>query len=196
MENRMYVNALRVYQKLLEHGGKEITGEMRERILHNQGCAYGYLFQMDKALDCFWKAWKENHSEKAMKVYLLAYRSVHSEEEYRKRQEELKTDERVMQETDQALKNFAGLPEQHIVSGETDRILEILQENITEVPALKAVQEVPAGSAGLLFCIYGFFLRQRTEVIIQGLSDTGLFQIDTEKSIFFGKKAEKNGIVR
>ena len=84
------------------------------------------LFQMDKALDCFWKAWKENHSEKAMKVYLLAYRSVHSEEEYRKRQEELKTDERVMQETDQALKNFAGLPEQHIVSGETDRILEDL----------------------------------------------------------------------
>ena len=84
------------------------------------------LFQMDKALDCFWKAWKENHSEKAMKVYLLAYRSVHSEEEYRKRQEELKTDERVMQETDQALKNFAGLPEQHIVSGETDRILEEL----------------------------------------------------------------------
>ena len=41
------------YQKLLEHGGKEITGEMRERILHNQGCAYSYLFQMDKALDCF-----------------------------------------------------------------------------------------------------------------------------------------------
>ena len=31
-----------------------------------------------------------------------------------------------MQETDQALKNFAGLPEQHIVSGETDRILEEL----------------------------------------------------------------------
>lgn len=151
MENRMYVNALRVYQKLLEHGGKEITGEMRERILHNQGCAYSYLFQMDKALDCFWKAWKENHSEKALKVYLLAYRSVHSEEEYRKRQEDLKTDEMVRQETDQALKSFAGLPEQHIASGETDRILEISQENITEVPALKAVQEVPAGSAGLLF---------------------------------------------
>ena len=126
MENRMYVNALRVYQKLLEHGGKEITGEMRERILHNQGCAYSYLFQMDKALDCFWKAWKEKHSEKALKVYLLAYRSVHSEEEYRKRQEDLKTDEMVRQETDQALKSFAGLPEQHIASGETDRILEDL----------------------------------------------------------------------
>ena len=126
MENRMYVNALRVYQKLMENGGKEITKEMRERILHNQGCAYSYLFQMDKALDCFWKAWKENHSEKALKVYLLAYRSVHSEEEYRKRQEDLKTDEMVRQETDQALKSFAGLPEQHIASGETDRILEDL----------------------------------------------------------------------
>lgn len=90
--------------------GKEITGEMRERILHNQGCAYSYLFQMDKALDCFWKAWKENHSEKALKVYLLAYRSVHSEEEYRKRQEDLKTDEMVRQETDQALEKLCRSP--------------------------------------------------------------------------------------
>ena len=155
MENRMYVNALRVYQKLLEHGGKEITGEMRERILHNQGCAYGYLFQMDKALDCFWKAWKENHSVKAaIKVYLLALPPVFTVvKNTGNDRKELKQMKGVIQETDQALKNFAGLPEQHIVSGETDRILEDLKENITEVPALKAVQEVPAGSARLLLYI-------------------------------------------
>ena len=47
MENRMYVNAIRVYQKLLEKDSREISREMRERILHNQGCAYSYLFQMD-----------------------------------------------------------------------------------------------------------------------------------------------------
>ena len=69
---------------------------------------------------------EDKENEKAMKVYLLAYRSVHSEEEYRKRQEDLKTDEMVRQETDQALKSFDGLPEQHIASGETDRILEDL----------------------------------------------------------------------
>ena len=69
---------------------------------------------------------EDKENEKAMKVYLLAYRSVHSEEEYRKRQEDLKTDEMVRQEIDQALKSFAGLPEQHIASGETDRILEDL----------------------------------------------------------------------
>ena len=127
MENGMYVNAIKLYQGLLKRDGLEQAREgLTESIYHNLGCAYSYLFQMDKALDCFWKAWKENHSEKALKVYLLAYRSVHSEEEYRKRQEDLKTDEMVRQETDQALKSFAGLPEQHIASGETDRILEDL----------------------------------------------------------------------
>ena len=188
MENRMYVNALRVYQKLLEHGGKEITGEMRERILHNQGCAYGYLFQMDKALDCFWKAWKENHSEKAMKVYLLAYRSVHSEEEYRKRQEELNRpgSEKLCRSPGAAYRirrNRQDPGGSYKRISQKYRLLKLFK---------KSQQDLP----GFFFCIYGFFLRQRTEVIIQGLSDTGLFQIDTEKSIFCGKKAEKNGIVR
>ena len=36
----MYVNAIRVYQKLLEKESKDVSGEMRERIFHNQGCAY------------------------------------------------------------------------------------------------------------------------------------------------------------
>ena len=78
MENRMYVNAIRVYQKLLEKDSREISREMRERILHNQGCAYSYLFQMDNALVCFFAAWKVNQSEKALKIYLLAFRCVHT----------------------------------------------------------------------------------------------------------------------
>lgn len=123
MENRMYVNAIRVYQKLLEKKDGELQGEMRERIFHNQGCAYSYLFQMDKALECFWNAWKENKSEEALKVYLLAYRSVHSEAEYEKRQEELKVEETVKKETDEILKKFLSLPEKQIAPGETDRML-------------------------------------------------------------------------
>ena len=40
MENRMYVNAIRVYQKLIEKkDAAAISDEMRERIFHNQGCA-------------------------------------------------------------------------------------------------------------------------------------------------------------
>ena len=110
MENRMYVNAIRVYQKLLEKDSREISREMRERILHNQGCAYSYLFQMDKAL----------------KIYLLAYRSVHTPEEFEKIQEDLKAEDSVKKETARALEQFISLPEQKIAPGETDRILEDL----------------------------------------------------------------------
>ena len=114
MENRMYVNAIRVYQKLLEKDSREISREMRERILHNQGCAYSYLFQMDKALDCFFAAWKVNQSEKALKIYLLAYRSVHTPEEFEKIQEDLKAEDSVKKETARALEQFISLPEQGI----------------------------------------------------------------------------------
>jgi tetratricopeptide (TPR) repeat protein len=126
MENRMYVNAIRVYQKLLEKDSREISREMRERILHNQGCAYSYLFQMDKAQDCFFAAWKVNQSEKALKIYLLAYRSVHTPEEFEKIQEDLKAEDSVKKETARALEQFISLPEQKIAPGETDRILEDL----------------------------------------------------------------------
>ena len=51
MENRMYVNAIRVYQKLLERTDLE---EQRKGFVsdvwHNLGCAYSYLFQMEKAM--------------------------------------------------------------------------------------------------------------------------------------------------
>ena len=175
MENRMYVNAIRVYQKLLEKDSREISREMRERILHNQGCAYSYLFQMDKALDCFFAAWKVNQSEKALKIYLLAYRSVHTPEEFEKIQEDLKAEDSVKKETARALEQFISLPEQKIAPGETDRILEDLP--------------------GFFFCVDSFFFGKRREIVVQSLSDTGFFQINAHKSIFFGKKTEKNRII-
>lgn len=81
---------------------------------------------MDKALDCFWKAWKETESENSLKVYLLAYRSVHTQEEFEKKQEELKADEAVRKEVKEALRAFSTLPEEQPASEETDRILEKL----------------------------------------------------------------------
>lgn len=59
-ENGMYVNAIRVYQKLLE---REDLSEQRKgfaaSVRYNLGCAYSYLFQMEKAQECFLK-----HTEK------------------------------------------------------------------------------------------------------------------------------------
>lgn len=125
MENRMYVNAIRVYQKLIEkEDAAAISDEMRERIFHNQGCAYSYLFQMDKALDCFWMAWQVKKSEEALKTYLLAYRSVHTQEDFEKTEDELKVEEPMKKEVSEILNCFISLPQEQIASGETDRFLE------------------------------------------------------------------------
>ena len=47
VENGMYVNAIRVYQKLLDQTdfSKERDG-LEARIMYKLGCAYSYLFQM------------------------------------------------------------------------------------------------------------------------------------------------------
>ena len=125
VENRMYVNAIRVYQKLIEkEDAAAISDEMRERIFHNQGCAYSYLFQMDKALDCFWMAWQVKKSEEALKTYLLAYRSVHTQEDFEKTEDELKVEEPMKKEVSEILNCFISLPQEQIASGETDRFLE------------------------------------------------------------------------
>lgn len=58
-ENGMYVNAIRVYQKLLE---REDLSEQRKgfaaSVRYNLGCAYSYLFQMEKAQECFLEAYR------------------------------------------------------------------------------------------------------------------------------------------
>lgn len=59
-ENGMYVNAIRVYQKLLE---REDLSEQRKgfaaSVRYNLGCAYSYLFRWKKHRNVFWK-----HTEK------------------------------------------------------------------------------------------------------------------------------------
>ena len=68
-ENGMYVNAIRVYQKLLE---REDLSEQRKgfaaSVRYNLGCAYSYLFQMEKAQECFLEAYREAHSKDALKA--------------------------------------------------------------------------------------------------------------------------------
>ena len=93
-ENGMYVNAIRVYQKLLE---REDLSEQRKgfaaSVRYNLGCAYSYLFQMEKAQECFLEAYREAHSKDALKAYIIAYSSVHDKTDYDKVMEELKVDE-------------------------------------------------------------------------------------------------------
>ena len=63
-------------------------------------------------------------SEEALKTYLLAYRSVHTQEDFEKTEDELKVEEPMKKEVSEILNCFISLPQEQIASGETDRFLE------------------------------------------------------------------------
>lgn len=124
VENGMYVNAIHVYQNLLANTDLEAVREdFAENIFHNLGCAYSYLFQMEKALECFWNAYEANHSKKALKCYLLAFRSIRTPIEYESKMSELQAGEEVRQEIKEALDHFAKKPEKQVYSQHVDAML-------------------------------------------------------------------------
>lgn len=130
VENGMYVNAIRVYQKVLE---RDDLFEVREgfvgEVWHNLGCAYSYLFQMEKALECFWNAYMGKRSAKNLRCYLLAYRSVRGKEEFQKKLKELEAAEvfaEAKKEMKEALERFAALPEEEVLPEQVDEMLESL----------------------------------------------------------------------
>ena len=56
-QTRCTVSAIKVYQQLLKKEGLEqVKPGLTMSIWHNLGCAYSYLFQMEKAMECFWEA--------------------------------------------------------------------------------------------------------------------------------------------
>lgn len=124
-ENGMYVNAIRVYDGLLARKDLEEEEEsLRENVYHNEGCAYSYLFQMEKALDCFRKEYECRKSEKALKSYLLAFRTIRTPIEYESCLAELSVDEKLRAEVDEALEHFAKKPEIPVYSQHVDGFLE------------------------------------------------------------------------
>lgn len=124
-ENGMYVHAIRAYQDLLKQEDlEEVREGFRENVYHNLGCAYSYLFQMEKALECFLKAYEEHHSRSALKTYLLAFHSIRTPIEYESRAAELGADREVLDEIRNALAHFARQPRVHVHNRNIDNMLE------------------------------------------------------------------------
>lgn len=124
-ENGMYVHAIRAYQDLLKRENlEEVREGFRENVYHNLGCAYSYLFQMEKALECFLKAYEEHHSRSALKTYLLAFHSIRTPIEYESRAAELGADREVLDEIRNALAHFARQPRVHVHNRNIDNMLE------------------------------------------------------------------------
>lgn len=73
VENRMYVNALRIYENALKKEDKEGLGQQfTGGIYHNMGCAYMHLFQFREAAQCFLKSYELLHTKQVLHHYLTA----------------------------------------------------------------------------------------------------------------------------
>lgn len=132
VQNRMYVNAIRCYRELLSYDEykvlpEQMTDSERDfaaKVYHNLGCAYARLFQMDKALECFWTSYGMSGSREELKSYLLAFRSVKTPLEYESRLAETEADEKLKAEIDELLDHFARLPETPVYGRNIDSTLE------------------------------------------------------------------------
>lgn len=127
VENGMYVNAIRVYQQILDK--RETSAQSDDffaEVSYNLGCAYTYLFQMEKAMECFWAAYEEKGSPKMLRAYLLAYKNIRNKTDYEHRIAELKIDDGLKAELKEALHNFEKIPEKTVNEKELDEILENL----------------------------------------------------------------------
>ncbi|MDO4518840.1 MAG: hypothetical protein Q4B47_00870 [Eubacteriales bacterium] len=130
VRNGMYVKAIQVYRKLLEKSDLDENDEqLPEKIYHNLGCAYSYLFQMENALDCFKKEYEISKTDEALKMYLIAYKTVRTPLEYESLLSELKVSENVLSEIEQALERFARIPEKSVYSQHVDEGLREIMSN-------------------------------------------------------------------
>ena len=124
MENKMYVHAIQVYQKLLDRKDlEEIREGLTECIYHNLGCAYSYLFQMDKAIEYFRRAYEGGRSTEALKTYLMAFSMSHSEDEYKNMAKTLGVEEEILIAVQNRKQEFAQIPREKVNSQNMDDIL-------------------------------------------------------------------------
>ena len=113
VENGIYVNAIQVYQELLMREDlEEIQSGLTENLYHNLGCAYSYLFQMEKAMECFKEAYRCSQSDAAFKHYLLACRNLCSENDFENICIECGISKTILDEVKSALQEFQSRPEE------------------------------------------------------------------------------------
>lgn len=124
IENEMYVHAIQVYQKLLKRENlEEIREGLTESVYHNLGCAYSYLFQMEKAIECFRKAYEGSRSREALESYLIAFGMTRSPAEYEKMAKSVGAEKEILQDIREKLRKFSKTPDPVVNKTNMDEIL-------------------------------------------------------------------------
>ncbi|MCR5278484.1 MAG: hypothetical protein K6E19_03495 [Lachnospiraceae bacterium] len=80
-ENKHYKLAIKEYEKILKNIGDDET-DLISRVYNNMGVTYMALYFMDKAAECFKKAWETDGNEEAFRHYIAAMRIKLPENEY------------------------------------------------------------------------------------------------------------------
>lgn len=126
VENGMLVSAIHVYENLLKKKErlKEAEEGLAAQILHNLGCACAYLFQMEKALECFWEAWERSGEEEELMAYLLAFHSIRPPMEYEKLLSKQQVSQEMREEIKKRLEDFEKRPNPSVDFQQADGLLE------------------------------------------------------------------------
>lgn len=121
MDHEMYVHAIQVYQGILKRENLDKIREgLAEEVYHNLGCAHSYMFQMEKALDCFKKAYDASGNRKSLESYLTAFRIIRSSAEYEKLTKALEVDAQMLRDIENKIEDFSKLPEIEITEETID----------------------------------------------------------------------------
>lgn len=126
VEYHKYGNALKVYGEVLKDTDESAMDvSFKGNVLHNMGCAYARLFQMEEAVACFEKAYDLLHSQLALKSYLTAVYLLGSREDFLAKARELKTDSATVSSLEQEIAAASSLKEEEAV---TDEMLAAMTE--------------------------------------------------------------------
>lgn len=82
VESGLYMRAINVYQIILNLDEASASDIFSGTIWYNMGCSYSYLFQNEKALECFRKAYDLMHTGQTLKAYMLMAAQTLSKDKY------------------------------------------------------------------------------------------------------------------
>jgi len=111
------------FTRIFWKGLEEIREGMTEKVYHNLGCAYSYLFQMEKATEYFRKAYEGSRSREALEAYLIAFGMTRTSSEYEKMAKSIGTEKEVLQNIRERLQEFSKTPELVVNKTNMDEIL-------------------------------------------------------------------------
>ncbi len=137
MANGMVVKAISLYENLLakeeplpeKDKERQEAQQLKGTICYNLGCAYSYLFQMEKAAEYFYQAAQISGKDEDMAAYLLAFRCTCTARDFEAHLVRLPVSSRIRELVKEALERYRALKKPQVPAGAEDEILDSLMRD-------------------------------------------------------------------